>query len=77
MRLGDFTVSSAMTLRKCGAKKSARGEDASALRNMLFGVKTTSGLRHLRNACRRRRWKYCAAVEGWQIWMFSLAASCR
>ena len=26
----------------------------------IFGVKTTSGLRQLRSACRRSRWKYCA-----------------
>ena len=32
---------------------------------MLFGVKQMSGLRHLRSACRRSRWKYCPAVEGW------------
>ena len=39
---------------------------------MLFGVNTISGLRHGRSACRRSRWKYCAAVEGWQICMLSL-----
>ena len=36
-------------------------------RSMPLGVKTTSGLRHRRSACRRNMWKYCAAVEGWQI----------
>ena len=39
---------------------------------MLFGVNTTSGLRHGRSACRRSRWKYCAAVEGWQICILSM-----
>ena len=39
--------------------------------HMLFGVKTTSGLRHVRSAWRRSRWKYCAAVRGWQIWKLS------
>ena len=38
---------------------------------MLLGVKTTSGLRHLRSAWRRSIWKYCPAVEGWQICMLS------
>ena len=47
------------------------GETASLWRSMLLGVNTTSGLRHGRSACRRSRWKYCAAVEGWQIWMLS------
>ena len=42
---------------------------------MLFGVKTTSGLRQWRRAWRRRRWKYCAAFEGCAIWMLCLAAS--
>ncbi len=37
------------------AVKSASGDAASGCRSMLFGVKTTSGLRHLRNACRRNR----------------------
>ena len=40
---------------------------------MLFGVKTMSGLRHLRMAWRRRRWKYCAAVEGCVTCMFCCA----
>src|SRR5437879_4312268 len=34
-------------------------------------------LRHGRRACLRSMWKYCAAVEGWQICMLSSAASCR
>jgi hypothetical protein len=59
------------------AAKSARGDIASGWRSMDFGVKTMSGLRHLRMAWRRSRWKYCAAVEGWQIWMLSCAASWR
>ena len=52
-------------------EKSASGESASGWRSMLLGVKTMSGLRHLRSAWRRSRWKYCAAVEGWQICMLS------
>ena len=50
---------------------------ASGWRSMDLGVKTMRGLRHLRRAWRRRRWKYCAAVEGWAIWMLSCAASWR
>ena len=33
---------------------------------MDLGVKTMRGLRHLRMAWRRSRWKNCAAVEGWR-----------
>ena len=44
---------------------------------MLLGVNTISGLRHLRKAWRRSMWKYCAAFEGWQIWILSRAASWR
>src|SRR5438445_443949 len=51
-------------------------ELASGCRSILFGVKTMSGLRHKRRAWRRSMWKYCAAVEGWQICMLSSAASC-
>ena len=61
----------------CLCVKSSSGEDASGCRSMLLGVNTTSGLRQCRSACRRSRWKYCAAFDGWQIWKLSRAASCR
>ena len=43
---------------------------------MLLGVKTMRGLRQRRRAWRRSRWKYCAAVEGWQMFILPSAASC-
>ena len=63
--MASSAVASGMTFRKRGRSSSPMGESASGCRNMLFGVKQMSGLRHLRNGCRRSRWKYCAAVEGW------------
>ena len=57
--------------------KSLIEDDASGWRSMLFGVKITRGLRQDRSACRRSKWKYWAAVEGWHIWKLSRAANCR
>ena len=63
MRSASPTSVSGMTFRKFLWVKSAIGELASGWRSMLFGVKTTSGLRQWRRAWRRRRWKYCAALR--------------
>ena len=76
--LAAFCVSlSGITVWNFPLDRSLSGQDATGFRNMLFGVKTTSGLRQLRRAWRRSRWKYWAALEGWQIWMLSRAASWR
>src|SRR2546425_1783533 len=69
MRPALSISSSGITVRKRKRVNSSIGDAASGCRNMLFGVKTTSGLRHGRSAWRRSKWKYCAAVEGWQTWM--------
>jgi len=45
---------------------SDRSEAADAARSMPLGVRITSGLRQLDRTWRRKRWKYCAAVVGWQ-----------
>ena len=52
-------------------------ETALGCRRRDFGVNTISGFLHLRRACRRSRWKYCPAFDGWQIWMLSRAANCK
>ena len=54
-RRGACTLLSGTTFINCEALKSSREEEASGCRSMLFGVKTISGLRHGRSACRRNR----------------------
>ena len=44
--------------------KAASGALASSRRSRLFGVITTSGLRHGRITWRRSRWKTCALLVG-------------
>ena len=76
-RRGFCTSLSGSTFWKLSRAKSESGDMASGWRSIDFGVKTISGLRHLRIAWRRSRWKYCAAVDGCAIWMLSCAASWR
>jgi len=55
MLCASVTSVSGTRVKKRGRVKSARGELASGCRSMLFGVKTISGLRHGRRACRRSK----------------------
>src|SRR5437764_439901 len=63
MREASCTSRSGTRGRKRGCVNSSILELASGWRSMLFGVKTISGLRHGRRACRRSMWKYCTAVR--------------
>ena len=73
-RVASTASRSGITGRKRPLVKSCKGEAAAGCRSMPLGVKTTSGLRHRRKACRRSMWKYWAAVVGWQICTLSRAA---
>ena len=76
-RLASSRLRSGSTFQKRGRESSSSGAEAALWRSMLLGVKTISGLRQLRSAWRRSRWKCWQAVEGWATWMASSAASCR
>src|ERR1700688_4116069 len=65
-RWASSTSRSGTTLRKWSRLKSSIGDEESRWRSMLLGVNTTSGLRQTDSAWRRSRWKYWAAVDGWQ-----------
>ena len=52
-------------------------EDACFSRRSPFGVIRTSGRATASSACRRSRWKYCAAVVQFATRMFSWAPSWR
>ena len=54
-RVADPLPASGTTRWNRGAARSDSAEQATGLRSMLFGVKTTSGLRHALSACRRNK----------------------
>ena len=59
------------------AASSSSVDAACFSRSSPFGVITTSGRAVASSACRRSRWKYCAAVVQLATRMFSCAASWR
>jgi hypothetical protein len=66
-----------ITGRKRGRARSATGDDDVLVAQHALRRHHDQRLAPGRSAWRRSRWKYCAAVDGWQTCMLSSAASCR
>src|SRR6187401_1553338 len=73
----SVTEGSSSTGWKRPSDRSARDDEASRSRRRPFGVITINGRAFGSSACRRSRWKCCAAVVALTTRMFSWAASCR